>query len=183
MIRVLIKASSPVVKAGLMSLLSSYPELQIVAEPSDEIGSSDGLLTDSQPDVVLAEIDDGESMIEVLDNSANGVALILLVRDPTALSMNAFQRGIRAVLPSKLTGAQLSAAIESVAAGLGVFDPGAIEHFPPLHAGNEIPERLPEVLTLVKLKCCERWQRVSRTRRLPRGLVSPKIRSSFTSHR
>jgi DNA-binding NarL/FixJ family response regulator len=170
MIRVLIKASSPVVKAGLMSLLGSYPDLQVVAELSDEIGSSDGLLTDSQPDVVLAEIDDGESMTEALDNSASGVPLILLVRDPTALSIDAFQHGIRAVLPSNLTGAQLAAAIEAVAAGLGVFDPDALNQFPPLHTANEASERLPEVLTP---------REVEVLRAIAEGLANKEIAARF----
>jgi NarL family two-component system response regulator YdfI len=147
MLRVLIKASSPVVKAGLESLLRSYPQLRVIDELSDELDPSDGLLTDSQPDVVLAETDNGESTAEALDGSASGVPFILLVRDPTAVSVGAFRHGVRAVLPSSLTGPQIAAAIETVAVGLGVFDPGAIEQFPPLHAANEPPERLPEALT------------------------------------
>ncbi|MGA8557387.1 MAG: response regulator transcription factor [Candidatus Acidiferrales bacterium] len=147
MIRVLIKASSPVVKAGLESLLRSYPQLRVIDELSDEVDPSDGPLTDSQPDVVLAETDNGESTAEALDSSVSGVPLILLVRDPTAVSVGTFRHGVRAVLPSNLTGPQIAAAIETVAAGLGVFDPGAIEQFPPLRAANEPPERLPEALT------------------------------------
>lgn len=147
MIRVLIKASSPVVKAGLESLLRSYPQLRVIDELSDELDPSDGPLTDSQPDVVLAETDNGESTAEALDSSVSGVPLILLVRDPTAVSVGTFRHGVRAVLPSNLTGPQIAAAIETVAAGLGVFDPGAIEQFPPLRAANEPPERLPEALT------------------------------------
>jgi len=147
MIRVLIKASSPVVKAGLESLLRSYPELRVIDELSDELGSSDGLLTDSQPDVVLVEMDNGEGTAEALDSLASEAPVILLVRDPTAELVAAFRHGVRAVLPSNLSGPQIAVAIEAVAAGLGVLDPGAIAQFSPLHTVSGPPERLPEALT------------------------------------
>ncbi|HEV3220078.1 MAG TPA: response regulator transcription factor [Candidatus Acidoferrales bacterium] len=147
MIRVLIKASSPVVKAGLESLLRSFPQLQVIDELSDELDSSDSLLTDSRPDVVLAETDNGESAAEVIESLEDGTPLILLVRDPAAVSADAFRRGVRAVLPSNLSGPQIAAVIQTVAAGLGVFDPGAVEQFPALHAASESAERLPEPLT------------------------------------
>lgn len=153
MIRVQIKASSPVVKAGLESLLRAYPQLQIVGEPSDELDASDdspdNLLADSEPDVVLAETDDGESAAEDLyfDASAGGAPLVLLVPYPAAVSADAFRRGVKAVLPSNVTGAQIAAAIEAVAAGLGVFDPAAIEIFPIVRAANAPAGQFLEALT------------------------------------
>jgi DNA-binding NarL/FixJ family response regulator len=141
MIRVLIKASSPVVKAGLVSLLRSYPELQVVGEPSDDPGSSEGFLADSPPDVVLAETSDTN---EPPVSSESGVPLILLVRDTAAVQPDAFRHDVRAVLSRSSSASQIAAAIEAVAAGLGVFDPGLFNPFPAIH---EAPGELPEPLT------------------------------------
>jgi DNA-binding NarL/FixJ family response regulator len=147
MIRVLIKTSSPAGKAALESLLRSYPQFRVVDEPSDEFDSSDGILADSQHDVVLAETGGGEEVTDAFDAASSGVPIIVLFRDPASVSLEGFRQGVRAVLPSNLTGPQIAAAIEAVAAGLGVFDPGSIEQFPSLRPEREPPERLLEGLT------------------------------------
>jgi DNA-binding NarL/FixJ family response regulator len=147
MIRVLIKASLPVAKAGLESLLGSYPRLRVVDESSDEFESSEGLLADGQPDVIVVDAGDSENINETLVGSASGVPQILLVRDPAAVAADAFRGDVRAVLSRSATGSQIAAAIEAVAAGLGVFDPGTLEAFPAPHAANQNPEQLPEPLT------------------------------------
>lgn len=147
MIRVLIKASSPVVRAGLESLLHSYPDLRIIDEPSDGPDSEDGFLEDPQPDVVLVQVDSSESAAEALDSLPAEVPVLILVPDPAAVAPEAFRRGARAVLPSSMAGSQIASAIEAVAAGLGVFDPGTIEQLSPLYAMNSPTESLPESLT------------------------------------
>jgi two-component system, NarL family, response regulator YdfI len=147
MIRVLIRASSPVAKAGLETVLRAYPQIRVVDEPSDEFGASYDALSDSDVDVVLVETDDTESAAEAFGASARGARLVLLVPDPYAVSAGAFAQGVRAVLPNSLTGFQVAAAIEAVAAGLGVFDPGILERPLPLRPLNEPPERFSEDLT------------------------------------
>lgn len=131
MIRVLIKASSPLAQAGLEALLRSYPQFELIDKQTEEANALEDLLTDSEPDVVVAEVDTSESVTGALAGSGNDRPLLLLVRDPTAESVRAFRRGVSAVLPSNATAPQIVAAIEAVAAGLGVFDPEAVERFPP----------------------------------------------------
>jgi two-component system, NarL family, response regulator YdfI len=147
MIRVLIRASSPVVKEGLESLLRSYPQLRVMDGTSDEINPSDGSLMDSEPEVVLAETGTGESMAEVLETSTSGALLILLVRDPTAVPVDAFRHGVRAVLPSNLGGSQIAAAIEAVAAGLLVVEPEDFGRLLPPQISSQPPEQLVEAIT------------------------------------
>jgi two-component system, NarL family, response regulator YdfI len=147
MIRVLIRASSPAVKEGLESLLGSYPQLRLMGETSDETGSSNGFPIDSEPEVVLAETGSDESIAEALETSASGVPLILLVRDPIAVPADAFRHGVRAVLPSNLTGPQIVAAIEAVAAGLLVVEPEDFERLLPPQISNQPPEQLVEAVT------------------------------------
>lgn len=147
MIRVLIKASSPVVKAGLETLLRSDPELRVVDQPANELGSPDLILTEPPPDVVLVQSDSRDIPPEALDSSISGVPVVLLVAEPSTVSAEAFRRGVRAVLPSNITGAQIAAAVEAAAAGLAVFDPGAVEQLPAHHSMHGPPASLPEPLT------------------------------------
>ena len=144
MIRVLIKASSPLARAGLATLLRSYPQFQVVDAASDEPGSQDEPVRDSLPDVVLAETGDGENMNEPLVGSESSVPLILLVQDPAAVPPDAFRHHVRAVLSRSSAASQIAATIEAVTAGLGVFDPSGLNPFPAFH---ENPGELPESLT------------------------------------
>lgn len=146
MIRILIKASSPVIKAGLETLLRSHPDLRVIDQLADELDSSN-VLMDYQPDVVLVQSDSMEFPEEVLDDSVPGVPLIWLVPEPSTISAEAFRHGVRAVLPNNATGSQIAAAVEAVAVGLGVFDPGAVEQLSPLHTMHAPPAALPESLT------------------------------------
>ena len=52
MIRVLVKASSPIAKAGLESLLQAHSAVRLVEESS---GEGRGMEADSPPDVLLVE--------------------------------------------------------------------------------------------------------------------------------
>lgn len=146
MIRVLIKASSPLAKAGLEALLRSYPQFGLIGEHTEGADATEDLLTDSEPDVVVAEMDSSESVAVALAGSASDRPLLLLVRDATE-SARAFRRGVSAVLPSSATAPQIVAAIEAVAAGLGVFDPEAVAGFPPPSHVMESSERPVEPLT------------------------------------
>jgi DNA-binding NarL/FixJ family response regulator len=144
MIRVLIKASSPVVKSRLAGLLRSHPQIQIVEGTARDFDFSSE--NDVQPDVVLATADGDESPFAEIERSAGETPLILLAsgREERA---DALRHGVRAVLPSQVTGPQLVAAIEAVAVGLGVFDPDEIEQLVPLRSVNEAPGQLLEALT------------------------------------
>ncbi len=150
MIRVLIKASSPVVKAGLEVLLRPYAQFQLIDEASDELNSDSpaGAFTgtgDSHADVILAEGDSahqfegrGFSVGPSFNSDIRGAftsgalvpeelvsqrsPVVLLVRDPTEAWTDALRLGARAVLPSNASAAQIAAAIEAVSAGLFVLD-------------------------------------------------------------
>ena len=102
MIRVQIAASSAAVRAGLESLVGSSPGLTA---------------TDSYADVVLAAV--------ALDELAPAPAIVLLGEG--AWSGDALHQGVRAVLPSDASAAEILAAIEAAAAGLAVIDPRDLE--------------------------------------------------------
>lgn len=144
MIRVVVCVSSASVKARIEKLLRPFSDIQIVDEPSDD-DDADALLADSQPDVILA--DSGDDPEELPEAFALNVPTILLVRDPGDQAAAAFSRNVRGVLPDDLNGSQLAAAIEAVAAGLGVFDPDGVEQFPSANPVSHAPAQLPEPLT------------------------------------
>ena len=149
MIRVLIKATSPVVKAGLETLIRSYAPFQVVRELSDQTDGAESVIEDEPPDVIVAELEErnDESTEEVFDEVADGIPVVLLIRGPTAQWTDALKRGVKAVLPDNATGPQIAAAIEAVAAGLTVLHPMEIESLLPSRAASEFLETLPETLT------------------------------------
>jgi DNA-binding NarL/FixJ family response regulator len=149
MIRVLIKASSPILKAGLESLVRADPCFEVVRDPFDDSGASSGVIADSQPDIVLAELEnrDDENVSEVLGQAASGVPVILLIHGSATEWADTLRQGVKAVLPSNVTGPQVIAAIEAAAAGLVVFHPSEVESLFQPQRMNESPEALPEALT------------------------------------
>jgi DNA-binding NarL/FixJ family response regulator len=151
MIRVLIRASSAMAKAGLESIVRAYPSLQLVSDSEDSFGATDdaGVIADMEPDVVLAEVEgrDDENASLVLDDAANGAAVVLLVRGAATDWADALRHGVKAVLPSDVSGAQIAAAIEAAFSGLVVLHPSEVESLVQSQRGNEIPDALPEALT------------------------------------
>jgi DNA-binding NarL/FixJ family response regulator len=146
MIRVLIKASSPVVRSGLTSMLRSFPHIQIVEGTSGDFDFAEDASTGLQADVVLAATEGDEISLTEIERTAGEAPLILLASD-RAERADAFRHGVRAVLPGHVTGPQIVAAIEAVAVGLGVFDPEEIDQLVTLRGANETPAKLLEALT------------------------------------
>ncbi len=150
MTRVLIRASSPIVKAGLETLIHAYPSLYVISDALDEHGAIEGAGGDLQPDVILAELEgrDDENASEVLDDAIGGMAVVLLVHGSTTdWADSLLRQGVKAVLPANATAAQVVAAIQAAAVGLVVIHPGEVEGLIPLRATSEAPRMLSEALT------------------------------------
>jgi len=149
MIGVLIKASSPVVKAGLESLVRATRSLYVVNDSGPPKPTASGV-ANWQAEVVLAELEsrDDKLVQEVLDQAADGAPVILLVHGSTTLWADELRRGVRAILPNTVTGPEVAAAIEAAAAGLVVLHPSEIERFLPSQSIHESrAETLLEPLT------------------------------------
>ena len=127
MIRVLVKASSAIAKAGLENLLQSHPAFQLV---KDSPGGASTARPESPPDVLVVEAEtlDDHAAREAVDWAESGGPVVLLVRnpDPEAVA-EALRAGAKAVLPSGLAGPEIVAAIEAAATGLVVLDGAEIE--------------------------------------------------------
>ena len=124
MIRTLVAAASPVVRAGLETLLTRSASVAVVA-----ITSGDTLADDveaHEPQVVLFAVDarDGApALVSRIALSPDAVsrapAVVLLVDAPNALwAADAVRGGARSVLPSDATPGEIIAALEAAAVGL-----------------------------------------------------------------
>ena len=113
MIRVAIAAASPVVRAGLESLIASSPGMEVAGAFPDLRG-----IEALRPDVVLAadgaELPDGDGHPTVLLASAG-------------FTSERFHSGVRAVLPPDASPAAIVAAVEVAAAGLAAIEPHELE--------------------------------------------------------
>jgi two-component system, NarL family, response regulator YdfI len=108
-IRLLIAAESAVVRAGLEALVASSPGVQVLGSFSD-YSQVEAL----RPDVVLSAV-----LFE--DLPATSAAAVLLTGE--AWSAEAVRAGVRAILPSNASAAEILAAVEAAAAGLAAVDP------------------------------------------------------------
>ena len=125
MIRALIAAASPVVRAGLEALLARSASLAIVATTSGDTLTDD--IETHEPQVVLLAVEptrDGPPAIASrLSLSPDAVsrtpAFVLLADAPTAgWTADALRAGVRSVLPRDATPDEIIAALEAAAVGL-----------------------------------------------------------------
>jgi len=114
--RLLIAASSAVLRAGLEALAASTPELQVVGSFPDLSG-----VEDLHPDVVLAALPSEE----IPPQPGNRVPpLVLLTQEAQPVwTPEALRQGVRALLPRDVSQAQILAAVEAAVNGLAVLDP------------------------------------------------------------
>jgi two-component system, NarL family, response regulator YdfI len=124
-IRTLVAAASPVVRAGLEALLTRSASVAVVA-----ITSGDTLADDveaHEPQVVLFAVDARDGSAPALvsrialspDAASRTPAVVLLVDAPNASwAADAVRGGARGVLPSDATPDEIIAALEAAAVGL-----------------------------------------------------------------
>ena len=151
MIRVFIVASSPLILAGLHSLLADSG-VDIVGSAAD-LESLARQLDDVEPHVVLVETSapGQESFLDelVAGEFLRGYPVVVLAQSmPPGWVSEALRAGVRAVLPSEVSAGQLRAALEAAAAGLVVVYPSEVSAVLPAPAVLSAPLReLPETLT------------------------------------
>jgi len=145
MIHVLVEPSSPDLQAEIADLLRDRPEFRLMENrknSENSAGEASGGEGQPHPDVIIVE-EASESAVDPAGWSVAGVPIILLTddsaRDADNWGLNAvhwseggFPGIVRAVLPRNVTRAELTAAIEAVAAGLFVFHPADADLLPGL---------------------------------------------------
>jgi len=150
-IRVFIVAASSLARAGLQSLFAGQ-DVEVVGSATNLDSLADHW-SDAQPDVILVEASGGQSEA-VMDSLAaselapEAVVVVLSDNPEPAWLAEALRAGVRAVLPSDVSPAQLAAALEAAAAGLVVIHPAAVDSMaPPVAAASQPLAELVEPLT------------------------------------
>jgi DNA-binding CsgD family transcriptional regulator len=147
MIHVLVEPSSPDLQAEIADLLRDRPEFRLMENAKNSAGETSGGEDGEgqpHPDVIIVA-DANESALDSAGWSVAGVPIILLTDDsgrdadnwgPNAehWSEGGFPGAVRAVLPRNVTRAELTAAIEAVAAGLFVVHPADADLLPGLRS-------------------------------------------------
>ncbi len=151
MIRVFIVAASPLIRAGLQSMLTDS-RIDIAGSAAD-LESISGPLVDVELDVVLVEAaaDGLEELLNALEDAeiAQEYAVIVLAEQPKAAWLSkALRAGVRAVLPREVTPEQLRTALEAAAAGLVIVHPSELDTVFSATVGSSAPlDELLEPLT------------------------------------
>lgn len=140
MTRVLVMASSPIVRAGLASVLKTANSVEVVGSVADWSEYSG-----EEPDVVLADSESGaDELPHELIRGEPAYAVVLLADDPSLeATAEALRSGVRAVLPRQSSPSQILAAVEAASAGLVVLHPADLDSL----LVNPRPERIAEPLT------------------------------------
>ena len=140
MIRVLLNVSSPALRAGLRSLLSSDRTIKVV---------NDSLEDDQEADVVITSASRAALLVNGSDDSPSA-AVLLLSDDP--LNVRDLRRSSRAwgILPTDTSAEELSAAVHALSQGLIVGPPALLfeSENEPLSQGS-LTDRESEVLGLL----------------------------------
>jgi len=150
-IRVFIVAASPLIRAGLQSMLTDS-RIDIAGSAAD-LESISGPLVDVELDVVLVEAaaDGLEELLNALEDAeiAQEYAVIVLAEQPKAAWLSkALRAGVRAVLPREVTPEQLRTALEAAAAGLVIVHPSELDTVFSATVGSSAPlDELLEPLT------------------------------------
>jgi two-component system, NarL family, response regulator YdfI len=145
--RLLIAAASDVARAGLESLVASDPDIELAGSFPD-LTAVDSL----RPDVVLASVP-----LEDLAVPADGraPAIVLLSGNPQrAWTREALRLGVRAVLTSDASAAEVLAAVSAASTGLAVVDPHDLENLLApngANAASDSPVLTPRELEVLRL--------------------------------
>jgi len=135
MIRVMVVATSPLVRAGLAAVVTSNSQLTIVGSASDfdvltrEVGQL-------QPDVVLLDL--GANLqpsiwekLLLIQQQQYPVGFLVIVEELESIDLEAaIHSGVRGLLPSISTESEIVAAAIAIADGLVVLHPDFLELLP-----------------------------------------------------
>jgi two-component system, NarL family, response regulator YdfI len=130
-IRVLVAATSEIVRAGLEALLAANPACMVLGSVPD-LAALAQQVKGGQPDVLVLEVerhdDDTTAALLALAAGVRPPAVVILTDDPLGTwTAEALRSGVRAILPRQAVAGEIVAAVEATAAGLVALHPDAVE--------------------------------------------------------
>ena len=157
-IRILVADDHPMLREGLVTVLSTQPDFDVVGEAAD--GSETVRLAEMfRPDVILLDLEmphvDGVAALEGLrDAGSEARAIVFTAYDTDERILGALRAGARGYLLKGASRAEIFDAIRTVHAGGSLLEPGVtnrlLDH---VREGREQPEPLTprelEVLSLI----------------------------------
>ncbi|ALF53869.1 LuxR family transcriptional regulator [Nostoc piscinale CENA21] len=130
MIRVMVIAASVVVQVGLSSVINHHPQLTVVGTTSD-LETFTKEFEQLQPDVLLLDFSSHLSSTWTKLQQISEQQILLITEDIENIDLEiGLRSGVRGILPSTSTEAEITAAIEAIASGLIVLHPDYLELLP-----------------------------------------------------
>jgi DNA-binding NarL/FixJ family response regulator len=162
MVRVIVVARFPAVRAGLRTMLDGVDGIAVVAEMSTAaLAAAEGR---APADVLVFDLEDGEEQVPDVHGPLAGMPVVLLAGGPDELVNLPAAEAPRGLLLKHATAEELAAAVLAVSRGLMVLDPavataalasraagaarGTVDHDDP---AEPLTERELEVLRLLAL--------------------------------
>jgi NarL family two-component system response regulator YdfI len=120
MIRILLTASSPLVRAGLEAVLSEDSRFEVLPPGAGSVTVPGG---NALPDVLLIEIVNADKLFRHPAYMRDDALPIILLADHLGRAQlrRAIHSGVRAIIPRDATGPEIMSAIEGASAGLVVL--------------------------------------------------------------
>lgn len=159
-IRILVADDHPMLREGLVAVLSTQPDFEVVGEAAD--GSEAVRLAEAlRPDVILLDLEmpgtDGVAALERLRDSGSEVrAVVFTAYDTDERILGALRAGARGYLLKGASRAEIFDAVRTVYAGGSLLQPGVtarvLEHLGRGDEGaraNQLTPRELEVLDLI----------------------------------
>jgi DNA-binding NarL/FixJ family response regulator len=142
-IRVLIADDQAMVRAGLRSLLSREPDIEVVAEAADG-GTAMVLAVEDRPDIILMDIrmpivDGLTATRRLVAKGLHSRVLILTTFDLDEYVFEALRAGASGFLLKDATPDQLTAAVRTLADGNALLDPAVTRRVITLFVNQKLP--------------------------------------------
>ncbi|MDZ8052352.1 MAG: response regulator transcription factor [Aulosira sp. ZfuVER01] len=135
MIRVMVVATSSVVRAGLSAVVSSNSQLNVVGSASN-LDTAIGEVGQLQPDVVLLDLGSNSQpsiweKLLLFQEEQYPVGFLVLAEEIESIDLEAALRsGVRGILPGDSTESEIIAAVIAIADNLVVLHPDFLELLP-----------------------------------------------------
>ncbi|OUL33333.1 helix-turn-helix transcriptional regulator [Nostoc sp. T09] len=135
MIRVMVVATSPVVRAGLSAVVNSNSQMNVVGSASN-LDTLIGEVGQLQPDVVLLDLGSNSQSsiwekLLLFQEEQYPVGFLVIAEEPESINLEtAIRSSVRGILPGDSTESEIIAAVIAIADGLVVLHPDFLELLP-----------------------------------------------------